>query len=45
MEERRMRLKDMGEIVSDERFEDIILPAVRVVHQTSFRVRDFGLEK
>ena len=49
MEDLRERLKDMGEIVSDERFEDIILQAISndydYVRQTSFRVRDFGLKE
>ncbi|CAN0586783.1 unnamed protein product, partial [Ectocarpus sp. 12 AP-2014] len=49
MEDLRERLKDMGEIVSDERFEDIILQAISndydYVRQTSFRVRDFGLNE
>ncbi|CAN0354986.1 unnamed protein product, partial [Ectocarpus sp. 4 AP-2014] len=49
MENLRERLKDMGAIISDERFEDIILQAISTdydyVRQTSFRVRDFGLEE
>ncbi|CAN0602669.1 unnamed protein product, partial [Ectocarpus sp. 12 AP-2014] len=49
VEDLRERLKDLGEIISGERFEDIILQAISndydYVRQTSFRVRDFGLEE
>ena len=43
-----VRLKDMGEVFSDERFEVIILLAITTdydyVRHTSFRERDFGLQ-
>ncbi|CAN0028883.1 unnamed protein product, partial [Sphacelaria rigidula] len=49
MEDLRERLKYLGEIVWDKRFEDIILQAISndydYVRQTSFRVRDFGLKE
>ena len=49
MENLRVRLIDMGEVISDERFEDIILHAITTdydyVRQTSFRERDFGLKE
>ena len=49
MEDLRVRLKDMREVISDERFKDIILHAITTdydyVRQTSFRERDFGLKK
>ena len=49
MEDLRVRLKVMGEVISDERFEDIILHAITMdydyVRQTSFRERDFGLKE
>ena len=44
-----VRVKDMGDVISDERFEDIILHAIATdydyVRQTSFRERDFGLNE
>ena len=49
MEDLRVRLKDMGGVISDERFEDIILHEITMdydyVRQTSFRERDFGLKE
>ncbi|CAB1102163.1 unnamed protein product [Ectocarpus sp. CCAP 1310/34] len=49
VEDVRQRPKDMVEIISDERFEDVILQAISndydYVRPTSFRVRHFGLEE
>ena len=49
MEDIRVRLKDMGDVISDERFDDIILRAITTdydyVQQTSFRERVFGLKE
>ena len=49
IEDLRVRLKDMGEVISAERFEDIILHTITTdydyVRQTSFRERDFGLKE
>ncbi|CAN0535206.1 unnamed protein product, partial [Ectocarpus sp. 12 AP-2014] len=49
VEDLRERLKDVGGTISDDKFEDIILLAISndydFVRQTSFRVRDFGLEE
>ena len=49
MKNLRVRLKDMGEVISDERFEDIILHAITTdydcVRQISFLERDFGLKE
>ena len=49
IEDLRVRLKDMGEVISDERFADIDLHAITrdydYVRQTSFRERDFGLKE
>ena len=49
MEDLRVRLKDMGEVISHERFEGINLHAIArdydYVRQTSFRERDFGLKE
>ena len=49
MEDLRVRLKEMGEVISGERFEDIILHAITTdydyVRPTSFRERDFGLKE
>ena len=49
MEDLRVRLEDMGDVISDERFEDIIMHAITTdydyVRQTNFRERDFGLKE
>ena len=49
MEDLRVRLKEMGEVISDERFEDIILHAITTdsdyVRPTGFRERDFRLKE
>ena len=49
MEDLRVRLKEMGEGISDERFEDIILHAITTdsdyVRPTGFRERDFRLKE
>ena len=49
MEALRVRLKDMGEVISDERFEDIVQHAITTdydyVRQTGFRERDLGLKE
>ena len=49
MEDLRVRLKDMGEVIPDERFDDIILHAITTdydyVRQTRFGERDFGLKE
>ena len=49
MEVHRVPLKDMGEVISYERFEGIILHAITTdydyVRQTNFHERDFGLRE
>ena len=47
--DRRVRLKDMGEVISDECFENIIVHTITMdydyVRQISFRERDFGFKE
>ncbi|CAM9675499.1 unnamed protein product, partial [Sphacelaria rigidula] len=49
MDDLRARLHDTGEVVSDGRYEDIILHSItnynNFVRQTSFRDRNYGLEE
>ena len=49
MDDLRQRLAEMGEVVSDERYEDIILQGITndydCVREASYRERDFDIER